>query len=132
MERTVAGKMYIKCGDHCSDLWQDVVHQFSSEDPLTNLGQLGLEAQVSLHLNLLHHMGSHFDNTGATRPEGLAFSRCFGNGAGLPLRKEKEPVLEMVQHHAAGQQHGRGVGDVLASNALARVACGLKRGKGRW
>lgn len=32
----------------------------------------------------------------------------------------------MVQHQTAGQQHGRGVGDVLVCDALPRVSGRLK------
>jgi len=34
--------------------------------------------------------------------------------------------LEVVQHHAAGQQHGSGVGDVLVGDTLPRVPRGLR------
>lgn len=34
--------------------------------------------------------------------------------------------LEVVQHEAAGQQHGGWVGDVPVSNAFARVPSGLE------
>lgn len=34
-------------------------------------------------------------------------------------------LLEVVQHQTAGQQHGRGVGDVLVCNALPGVSCSL-------
>lgn len=38
-------------------------------------------------------------------------------------------LLQVVQHHAASQQHGSGVCNVLACNTLSCVPCGLKSRK---
>lgn len=38
----------------------------------------------------------------------------------------EKSLLEVVQHQAACQQHGRGVGDVLVCDALPGVSCSLK------
>lgn len=54
-----------------------------------------------------------------------------GLGAWGPRLGKEKCLLEVVEHHAACQQCGRGVGDILISDALACVPRSLEQARWR-